>query len=216
MTEISYAVQAHPSRSVRAHLLAAALDAEVVFDPDPSGRRSPWRTFRHLLATTPPEAAYRFQIQDDATPCPGLRRAVERAVAARPGRLLVFYVGDRMPRFRDAILNACRADLPWAELEPRHWIPAVATCWPRDLIDGILDYTKDRPAPIADDQLIGEYMKRIGHVPLASVPSLVEHLDDGPPVMGKPRMPGAERRAACYIGSCEECLDAIDWTLGPT
>ena len=81
--------------------MAAALasplsDAELVVDPDPFGTyRSPWRTYRAALERTPARATHRLVIQDDVTLSRDFDVVVRKAVAARPDRLLVFFVGGQ-------------------------------------------------------------------------------------------------------------------------
>lgn len=214
---ISAAVQAHPSRALQAAALAAQIGAEVVFDPDPDHEvKSPWRTFRRLLETTPVDATHRFQIQDDAIVCPDFRDALELAVASRPDRLLVFFVGSEPKLHSNAVMKACDRDEAWAELAHAHWCPVVATCWPVWMIAPLLEFVDEqgwRDSFFADDERVGRFVRAINHRPLASVPSLVEHPETTPSLVGK----RTGRHAACWIGSCEECSDAsqIDWSRGP-
>jgi hypothetical protein len=217
---VSFAVQAHPARTLRAELLAKAIGGDVVYDPEPSSPHpGPWRTFRRLLELTPPDATHRLQIQDDALVCRSFRGAVEAAVEAQPGRVLVFFVGTEPKPYRDRVLRACDRDLPWAELPVFgyvHWLPTVCTCWPAAMIPELLDWVDAQGWPdkfFADDERTGRFMRDTGRQPLASVPSLVEHPDDTPSLVGK----RTGRHAACWIGDCDECDDplAIDWTLEP-
>lgn len=201
--------------------LAAAIGGpvDIVYDPEPdSPIRSPWRTLRHLLEQTPDDASHRLHIQDDAAVCRNFRAAVEAAVGARPGRLLVFYVGANSMVYSRAILAACERDLPWVELGYAHWCPTVAACWPAGLIPQLLDYVDGQRWPpkfVADDEIVGRFVRAVGHKPLASVPSLVEHPDMVDSIMSRRR--NGARRAACWWGDCDECGDAalIDWTAGP-
>jgi hypothetical protein len=220
---VAFRVQAHPERTLAATALAREIGGDVVWDPDPtSPRRSPWRTFRHLMMTAPDDTTHVLQIQDDTVVCPGFRQAVERAVAARPNNLLVFYVGTQAQMYADAVMRACAIDWPWAELKPWHWTPVVSTCWPRWMVDGFLEWTEKQhqwpEAFVADDEIVGRYMKHTGHVALATVPSLVDHLDVTPSVMGRGVIRaerGHARRARCWIGDCGDCVEKIDWTQGP-
>lgn len=197
-------------------------EVEIVFDPDPLHRvRSPWRTFRHLLETTPAGATNRFQCQDDVIVCDGFRQAVLRAVQARPGRLLVFFVGGNPYQHSQAVLRACRRDEPWAELDHAHWVPVVATCWPVDLILRLTEFVDAQGWPPhfrSDDEIVGRFVREINHTPLATVPSLVEHPDVTPSLIGTRAKGGADtgRIAACFIGEgCGDCVETIDWTHGP-
>lgn len=222
--KVSFAIQSHPLRQEMAEALAADIggDVEIVSDPEPDVRlKSPWRTYRHLLQGTPGDATHRFQIQDDAVVCQGFRAAVEAAVAARPGRLLIFFVGGNPVHHAAAVIEACRRDEAWAELNYAHWCPAVATCWPAALIPQLMEFVESQNYPpgfVSDDEIIGRFIRTVKHRPLASVPSLAEHPDKVPSLIGKRMAHGMDlgRVAACFIGrDCGECAAEIDWTRGP-
>lgn len=216
---VSFAIQAHPDRREAAENLAAQLLARVVYDPDPeSSLRSPWRTFRHLLETTPADATHRFQIQDDAVVCPHMREAVESAVAARPDRLLVFCVTGLPWHHAEAVRVACSEDRSWATLSYAHWCPLISTCWPVGLIEPFLAWVDAQqwpPSFCADDEIVGRWLHEVEHSPLATVPSLVQHPDTNPSLIGLRAWAGEDpgRVAACWIGDCADCTDArlIDW-----
>lgn len=217
---ISFAVQAHPQRALLAHALAQKLGGEAVFDPDPENAiRSPWRTFRHLMETTPPGATHRFQIQDDARVCPGLPEAMQNLVRAWPDRLLVLFVGGNPPHHARQVLEACREDRSVVNLVPAYWLPVVATCWPVEMTRELLAFVDAQRWPerfCADDEICGRFIKEAQVTALGTVPSLVQHEDVIPSLAGRRTAGGADlgRIAACWIGDCDECTDAreIDWT----
>lgn len=217
---VSRAVQAHPDRWELAHTLADRIDADVVFDPNPDDGLKPWRTFRHLLETTPDTATHRFQIQDDATPCAGLAAAVDAAVAAQPDRLIIFFVGGHPAQNARQVLDACAHDRPFATLSHQAFVPCVSTCWPRALIADLLEFVEAQKWPrafAADDEIVGRWARARRVWPLASVPSLVEHHDLVASVIRRRQMNGLDpgRRAACWIGDCAGCVEEIDWTVEP-
>lgn len=218
---VSFAIQAHPARRELAENLAAKLLAQIVWDPEPeSAIRSPWRTFRHLLETTPADATHRFQIQDDGVVCRHMREAVELAVAAQPDRVLVFCVTGNPWHHAQAVRDACAEDHPWARLDYAHWCPLISTCWPVGLIEPLLQWVDEQRWPpqfCADDEIVGRFLREIEHAPLATVPSLVQHPDENPSLIGLRAWAGQDpgRVAACWIGDCQDCDDPrlIDWTL---
>jgi hypothetical protein len=223
-TFISYAVQSHPERADLAADLAVRIGGvvEVVFDPDPGNLlRSPWRTMRALLEAAPDGATHRLAIQDDAAVCDYFREAVEAAVAARPDRLLIFFVGGRPEPHARAVLDACARDEAWAELDNDRWCPVVCACWPVGMIYELLAFVDEQAWAdrfCADDEIIGRFLHRKRLRPLASVPSLVEHPDIVPSLKGRRRVYGGAdpgRVAACWIGNCGDCVREIDWTTGP-
>lgn len=220
MTRVSFAVQAHPARADLAEALALEIRGQVVYDPEPeSPIPSPWRTYRHLLETTPGWATHRFQIQDDCTPCPHLHEAVQNAVRAQPHSLLVFFVGGNPHHYALAVQEACGRDETWVTLPYGHWCPAVSTCWPVEMIDPFLTWVDEQRYPegfTADDEIIGRWLHDARLFPLAAVPSLVQHHDVGASLNGRRAWAGEDpgRVAACWVGDCDECMDAraIMWT----
>lgn len=221
---ISIAIQSHPARSDLAEgLLLCIPGAEIVYDPMPDdGLKSPWRTYRAALEATPADADYRLVVQDDVVVCDYFREGVEWAVAARPGRVLVFFVAGNPLNHQRAVLGACDRGETWVELDLRTWIPAVATLWPAALareLPGWFDRQGFPPAFIADDEIIGRFLRARGEHPLACAPSLVEHPDVVPSLVHgyRRRTDGLDlgRRAACWIGDGGGCdARALDWTTG--
>jgi hypothetical protein len=195
--------------------------AELVFDPDPAGRPSPWRTYREALERTPADATHRLVVQDDVVVCEGFVAAVEAAVASQPDRPLVFFVAGNPVIHRRAVLEACWNDLAWAQLALSTWIPAVATLWPVRLLEPFYEFVDRQrwpPSFTADDEIIGRFLRHAGEPPLASVPSLVQHPDTVPSIAGRRPADGRDpgRQAACWIGDCGDChASRIDWTAGP-
>lgn len=227
MPEVFLAIQTHPRRAELAAWLLDRLGgaAELVLDPEPDGRPSPWRTYRRALERGIESGrSHVLVVQDDVVPCDRLPEAVGRAVEAQPDRILLFFVAGRPAEYRRAVLEACRYDRTWAEIRPDVWVPAVATCWPAELAAELLDWsaammeTRWPPTFTADDEIIGRFVRHLGVAPLASVPSLVEHPDLVPSLAGKRVHDGRDpgRKAACWIGECDDCDPlGIDWTLPP-
>jgi hypothetical protein len=214
---VSWAVQAHPKRTLLAKALAERIGGpvDIVWDPDPDGYRSPWRTYRHLLETTPAWATHRAQIQDDAIVCDGFRSAVDLAVAARPDRLLVLYVGGNPYQHAQAVREACWGGSCWADLDPAHWLPVVATVWPVSLIPPICSFVDGQGWAHTfgnDDEIVGRFVRACGVRPLATAPSLVQHPDVEPSLVGQKTRAGADagRIAALWVGGCTEC-DPLTW-----
>lgn len=208
---LSIGIQTHPARADMAAALQERIDgSELVVDPAPDGFRSPWRTYRHALETTPVDATHRLVIQDDTVVCDSFAEVALRAVTARPDRVVVFFVGGNPREFARAVMQACSRDLAWAELDNKRWLPVVATCWPVDMIPRMLTFVDAQRWPErfrADDEITGRFLRHSGIVPCATVPSLVEHPDMTPSLVGRRHAGGADvgRIAACFIGDCDEC-----------
>lgn len=221
---LSVAIQTHPARAELTARLRDAVggDVDVVVDPDPGAALpSPWRTYRQALEETPPDATHRLVLQDDATVCDGFRAAADAAAKAQPDRVIVFFVGGRPTDHARTVYAACDRDLPFAELRRHTWLPVVAACWPSAMIPRLLDFVDAqgwRGRLRADDEVVGRFLRHEKILPLATVPSLVQHGDVHPSLVGRRALAGADpgRVAACWIGECESCdASEIDWTLPP-
>lgn len=227
MTALSIAIQHAPARAELAAALVAdlgdAIPVELATDPDPpppgtppeSPLWNPWRTYRHAVETTPAWATHRLILQDDVLVCAGFSLAAARAVSARPDRPITFYVGGNARLAAARVLHAASRGLPWTDVPNYSWCPAVALAWPVRLLEPLLAYV-DRQrwngSFRADDEIIGRFLRSVGEVPLATVPSLVDHPDDVPSLIGTRARGGRDkgRIAACWIGDeCDAAL--IDW-----
>lgn len=218
---ISVTIQTHPLRLEMAELLAAEIGADVTVDPDPDHPlRSPWRCYRHALETTPADATHRVVIQDDVTACRDFAAVLPAAVAARPYRLLSFFVGGVPIEHSRAIMQSCENDDSWAQLDAQRWCPAVALAWPVQLIEPFLQFVDAQPWPEtfrSDDEIIGHWLRASNQLALATVPSLIEHPDVVESLLGPRRNWAGENRgrvAACFIHpDCDP--HSIDWARGP-
>lgn len=214
---VSIAIQTHPNRESMARALAGRIGGEIVVDPDPSGPRSAWRTYRRCLETTPIDATHRLIVQDDAVVCRDFSIAARNAIAAQPDRVLLFFVGGSPRRYADAVMKACERDDLFVELDAKHWCPVVATAWPRRLISTLIEYddSNRNRFVLADDEICGRFLREVDEHPVATVPSLVEHPDEVKSLVGILATHGQDpnRMAACWIGSCDDGCEpaSIDW-----
>ncbi|MDR7492189.1 MAG: hypothetical protein QN122_12155 [Armatimonadota bacterium] len=207
---LSIAVQAHPLRAPSALRIAAELAGEPCWDPDPDGQlRSAWRTYRRALAETPPWATHRLIVQDDVRVCRGCRQAAERAAALAPDRVICLYVGGA-PRAGAARLmrGACEGRA-LVDLGTIPFCPVVATMWPVRLVPRFLAWVDEQRWPAdfrADDEIAGRFLLAHGLTPLATVPSLVQHPDTEPSLVGRRARGGedATRVAALWAEDCRE------------
>lgn len=213
---IQVVVQYHPAR---AHLLASlltALPAETLVVTDPGAgveRANSWRAYRTCLEAIAPAATHLCVIQDDAQVCRDFGAALPLLVARRPDELLCLFTPG-VGGFRKRILSACAAERRWTELDPHvAFVPLVAAIWPRPLVERVLAFA-DRfgPRDVSDDGNVWTWAKAETVRPVACVPSLVEHPDREPSLMGKPALAGRHpgRVACCWIGETLSPL-ALDW-----
>jgi hypothetical protein len=220
LTRLSVAIQHHPGRDgtpIFEGLREALPSAEVVVDPDYRDFPNPWRCYRLALERTPPSATHRLIVQDDVLTCLHFEEAIARAVEAQPDRVISFCTAGNPYQHADQVWHAADQGLPWAELSNETHCSVIATLWPARLVNPLLDWSLAQNWPNAfraDDEIAGLFMRHIHEYPLATVPSLVEHPDTVPSMVGR-RAAGGEDRgrvAACWIGECDPLT--IDWSAG--
>lgn len=202
-----------------AEALAADLDGHVVYDPDPDNRlRSPWRTYRHALEQPrDPLTTHLLVIQDDAWACPYLKDVLDTIAAARDG-FITLYVGGMPLQAAIMLEQACKECWSFASLPTYQWTPAVALIWPTDVIPAALDWidVEARSWPreyTADDDIIGRITRQFNLPLWATVPSLVDHPDDVPSIVGnKPAMGGRNPWRCARLLIDDDCdVRDYDW-----
>jgi len=210
---LAVAIQHHPER---ADLLPPLLDvlapAYVATDPDPDAKkRMPLRSYLAALRAIPDDASHLLIVQDDVRVCRNFRAAAELVVTSRPEALVAFFVPGQPPEMCHAIACAVDRRERIIPLPCRRWVPVVALAWPADLARSFLAYQEAQrwpPSFGADDEGVGRWSREQGLEILATAPSLVQHPDDTPSLVGR-RVRGG-RCAAVYIGDEDDPL-ALAW-----
>ena len=196
---LAVVVQAHPLRASLVESLVPLLgECEVVWDPEPEGRRAPVRTYLACLRSMPPWASHLLIVQDDAQPSHGWRSQTLEAIGEHPDALIPLFLAGAPHKSAELARKAHRRGERWIRMPNDQWTPTVATVWPRARIaeffawrEGYLD-----PVEIGDDNLIGEFTKRCQVPVWATVPSLFEHPNVEPSLIGKPKGAGMKLRVA--------------------
>lgn len=216
---LSVAIQHHPARSeILSRVISGLtpLHAEVVRDPEPDGDRHPWRTYRLALERTPEWATHRLIVQDDALPCVSFPALLRAAVEAQPDRLLALCVCGRPTLCaRDALAANARGDA-WIVLRRNQWVPVIALVWPARLVRPALEWVAGQSWPrefYADDEIVGRIARGLGETVLATVPSLVQHEDVTPSLIGKRHRAGGDPGRVAALFHPDPGL--IDWSRGP-
>lgn len=182
-------IQAHPSRT---HLhgplvqAVAPLNVEVVVDPDPNHvRSSPLRTYRECVQPDP-DFTHLVVLQDDATVCSGFAEAVQGAIRHFPDSLLVLFLAAAPAASAKLARAAIAAGEPFAEMQKGDWIPTVGLVWPMKDATEFSRYLKRvSPALWADDPIVGGWVNATRRRVIATVPSLVQHPDHEPSLIGR-------------------------------
>lgn len=208
-------VQHHPAR---AHLLPALLErlpagTKVVTDPEPDGIPNPLRTYRECLRQIPEDATHALIVQDDATPHPDFPTVIERCVAARPDRIICFFVATHPPQGARRMLEAASRGDSWSELISTEFLPVVATCWPAPLAREFLVWCERLIAQHkrSDDGAAGRWIRQQSIRPVATVPCLVQHPDVETSLIGKRAMAGANRARVALLDPEGHDILSIGW-----
>jgi hypothetical protein len=219
--ELRVAIQHHPSRGAQ---LARLLDelgepADVITDPDPtSPLRSPWRTSRLAWASTPETATHNLVLQDDVRACDGFLDLARDAVTSHPDDLVTFYVGRYPGSAARAVIAGLDTRKPYVDIGLDSWTPCLALAMPTAFALDLASHT-DRhhypPAMCADDGIVSLWRQDRGHTRCwATMPSLVDHDNDVPSIMGTepgrmrcaviahPTLPNQEGRLGSIIDLC--------------
>lgn len=216
MAKLAIAVQHHPKRAELLEPLLCAIGGNclVARDPDPDGKPNAWRAYRHALELAPGWASHFLIIQDDARVCSSLALSASLVADARPEALVALFVGGRPQEAAQKLLRACRDDRSLCLIGARRWVPVVGLLWPRPIIESALAFVDAQRWPEAfnsDDEIVGHIARNLGLEVWATVPSLIEHEDLVPSVVGRRARGGHDRGrvAACFIGDGDPL--AIAW-----
>lgn len=214
--EVAVRVQHHPSR---AHLLPALLerlgDLPVEVIEHSSDPPSPWAGYQVCLRN-PPACTHLAIIQDDAVPVPNFAPAVRQIAASNPDTPVCLFLA-RLPR--DASVEAARlmknGGGRYVTLGWRSFLPVVATMWPRRVAVEALAWTDAHPQlpgqrePRSDDAMMGRWKTITRATVKACVPSIVQHPDETPSLIGRRAMWGRDTgRVAAFLA--EDAL-AYEW-----
>ncbi len=193
---LSVSVQHHPSRARLLDTLIPALgECDVITDPGADGTRSPIRCYLACLRSMPPWATHLLIVQDDARPCSDFRARAERAVEEKSTSLVALFLAGAPAKSARLAVQAHRRGEPWVLMHPSDWTPTVALCWTRAHRDAFLAYAGDNPSArgCGDDNLVGAFTTAEKVPVWATVPSLVEHPDVEPSLIGRKASGGANR-----------------------
>jgi hypothetical protein len=193
---LAVVVQHHPKRArLLDSLLPALGECDVISDPNPDGPPSAIRTYLACLRAMPPWATHLLVIQDDARPCADFRGRARRAVIWKPETLLALFLGGAPARSARLAQQASRRGEDFVLMHASDWTPTVATVWPRVLARRFLAWCDEHPKLIkmGDDSVTGAWTTAEKIPVWATVPSLVEHPDVEPSLIGRKTGAGRNR-----------------------
>lgn len=204
--KLHVAIQHHPSRAALIPELVERLGgAEVVTDPDPEAKLpSALRTNLECIRRCPDDVTHLLVVQDDAWPCDDFRARAEPKIEEKPEAMIAFFMPG-VGEHRRLMMRAHAAGEGWTRL-PITWAPTVALCWPVDRAREFLAFAEERydlTKQKGDDGPVGKYRERHKTEAWAVVPSLVQHPDVVPSLMGRTAAGHGRNRArlaAVYEG----------------
>lgn len=178
---------------------------------------SPWGGYRLCLQDIPEEASHLLIVQDDALPCENFAPAAHQVAEANPSTPVCLFLAllprDTRPRPAQALkMNRRYVMLSW-----RSFMPIVAVLWPRAKAVEFKEWAEQHPylpgnrEPRSDDAMAGRWKMVTRQTVLATVPSLVDHPDLEPSLVGRRPMWGKDKgRVAAF--PCKNGLD-YDWSM---
>lgn len=205
-------LQHHPDR---AFLLERTAHLNPIVVTDPGGAiPSPWRCYVECLKVVASLGEPATILQDDAMVGEGFTAVADLAWEHRQADLVSWFVQGLSKRGGNSCRHSRTEGSPWAMLERNEWMPAVAVAWSPEVAACAIEWQSGnkRSRWTADDAMIGFFCRSCGYDMCATVPSLVDHPDDVPSIMGS-SPGGAGRRAIFPPPSLTETL-SIDWSVG--
>jgi hypothetical protein len=175
----------------RASLLGRLVDGVAPLDTlvvvDEGEKADPWRGYRRCLeAGVASGREHVAVVQDDAIPCFDFACHLGCVIEEDPGAALVLFLAAQPRLTAHAAVAARRDRVTFAPLHARDWLPAVAVCYPRQMCEQILEWSGSVSGrhSRSDDHMLGRWARETGARVLVTVPSLVQHPDDVPSVIG--------------------------------
>lgn len=132
-------------------------------------------------------------IQDDALPCEHFEQAACAAIAARPDAAVAFFLGGQPAVTALATTLAMKERERWAVWSRRDWWPTVCAAYPVAMARHLADWVDtNHPSARGDDAPAGDFFRaHPTYEAWVTVPSLVQHPDDQPSLIGRVAMHGA-------------------------
>lgn len=204
-------IQAHPARSHLHESLAASLGIPTEISLHESDPPSPWAGYRRVLSDLPVHASHVLVVQDDVVPAKNLALALPQVASDVPTALFL----ARLPR--DVSVKATHAlkeGRRYVTWVPRSFVPVVALLWPVEKARQFMEWADGprryggRP-PRSDDAMVGLWGATTKQLFRATCPSLVQHPDMEPSLIGRKAAWGKDRgRVAEHF--CEDATQ-YEW-----
>lgn len=213
-------IQAHPARR---HLHKPLVQSLKPFPVEVSLHSSippnPLLGYKQALSNLP-DCTHLCILQEDVIVCKNFPPAVERIARANPNTPVCLFLA-KLPALEAKLsLYALKKGERYIQARPKtnSFLPAVAVLWPRQHAEHFREWLKTarlpqhpKREPASDDAAIARWALANRQRVLITVPSLVEHPDREPSLIGKRAKWGKDRGrvALIYIGEGDPL--ELDW-----
>ncbi|MEV4412420.1 hypothetical protein [Catellatospora sp. NPDC049609] len=170
-------IMAHPDRAAQAAALARHVPgAEVVFDPEPDGRRDSMRATYAAWSAGVADATHVLVIQDDVILSDTFLPTVLAGIELLPDAALAFYAHNDSPNGALIRLSAA-AGADWVEaITEADYLPCQAVLMPVPLVRRLTEFMRPLVGlRFDDDDVLAQFLTTAGVPTYLSVPSVVNH-----------------------------------------
>jgi len=199
-------VQSHPARrDLRKRLIDGLQGLWWEIHEHSSEPPNPWEGYKECLTLSHASVSHLCVIQDDAIVCKDFAQALQRVVEMQGEKpVCLFIPGVRNGTYRDAI-RALKRREPFVRVNPYDFVPVVGMVWPIDKIDHFLSWAETAELPgirkpwRSDDAVVGSWSRFTKQEVLACLPSIVDHPNDVPSLIGRPAGNWIKERTALHF-----------------
>jgi len=190
--EVVARVQANPARSHLHDALVQSLGLPCEVILHSSDPPNPWKGYVACL-TDVPDASHLLVIQDDTTVCKNFAPALRLIAEANPSTPVVLFLARLPRRIANMALHATKKRQVYldCQLRSNDFLPVVAILWPVEKAKEFLAWAEANPhklghkAPRSDDSVGGRWASLTRQPIRFTLPSLVEHPDLEPSLIGR-------------------------------
>jgi len=177
---------------------------------------SPWRGYRRCLDNLP-NTTHLLILQDDCVPAPNFVPAVEQIAQANPDIPVCLFLA-RLPRETSVkAAQAIKQGRRYVDLSWRNFLPVVALLWPTHKAAEFREWADTNPRfpgvgggqPRSDDAMGGRWKMVTRQTVRACVPSIVQHPDETPSLIGRRAMWGKDAGRVAFL--LADDATAYDW-----
>ena len=186
-------IQHHPARAELLPKLIESLAPLVVeVSTHSSDPPNPWHGYRQAL-TDLPDDGHVVVLQDDVEVCRNFAPAMAAIADANPETPVVLFLAKLPPHIAGAALRAAKRKRSYVRMRLRSsdFMPVVGVLWPCHKANEFLAWASSAKLPgypretRSDDAVAGRWAMKTRLEIAFTVPSLVEHRDQVPSLIGK-------------------------------